>query len=208
MRQFNQCTNRTLQYMTYVQKQSRKSKKGSSEDLLAEEPATNLDSDSSSALASDEDTLNKEVVPTPSGRTVSRRKKPSKNDQETSSVAKKRPANNQDNARAPDDEEDLGLIPSTRNNRRAARSRRSSSSNEELTEYEHSCCMMHLNSDCFLTKVIHHCADSSQLRTVRLLQTMLNFVVRDFVDVVCGRIESLEQCKQYSASMDEDELGF
>lgn len=135
---------------------------------------------------SDDDDLTKETVPKEAGRT---NKLQSSDLDLTSSVAKKGPKS---------DDSDLGL----------SRAKRQSEGADQLSEYEHTCCMMHLNSDCFLTKVVHHCADSSQLRTVRLLQTMFNFVVRDVLDLACGRIETLEQCKKYTESADSDDLGF
>lgn len=196
MRQFTQCTNRTLQYMSYIQKASQKPPKPTEDAFDGE-----ADSAPSSGSASKEQVP--AVLPGRSGGS----RRPA--DELTSSVAKKGPV----------EDEEFGLVSASSSDDKKARSSLSSSlfrakrqsdssDSTELSEYEHTCCMMHLNSDCFLSKVLHHCADSSQLRTVRLLQTMFNFVVRDVVDVVCGRIESLEQCKKYSESLDEDDLGF
>lgn len=78
-----------------------------------------------------------------------------------------------------------------------------------LTSFEHRCCMMHLKSDCFLTKVLHTCAEKSELRLYKAFQTVFSLAVRDVVEIACGRIDTLDQCEKFSNDYDvEHDLGF
>lgn len=88
-------------------------------------------------------------------------------------------------------------------------SKKALKNSKSLTPLEHQCCMLHLQSDCFLSKVLHTCAEKSELRLYKAFQTVLGFAVRDVVEIACGKIDTLDQCDKYSNDYDaEQDLGF